>query len=245
MPKTSSKFLTDGCLNFRDLGGCRTKAGQLIRPGRLFRSDSLHRLLESDIENTINSRGIKRAFDLRSDIERLTCPIPEYASMVKVQPMPIIDQTMQAPFARSEVHSISDGYKLVLEESGTQLIETVRALNSEESPAIIFCTAGKDRTGILSALILGILGVSDEQIVEDYALTKKVIVQIRRKIAEETPERIERWADLPVDVLSADRDNMVGLIDFVNSHWGGFRELAIENGLENVEIESLVKWLIG
>ena len=143
------------------------------------------------------------------------------------------------------MHSISDGYKLVLEESGTQLIETVRALNSEESPAIIFCTAGKDRTGILSALILGILGVSDEQIVEDYALTKKVIVQIRRKIAEETPERIERWADLPVDVLSADRDNMVGLIDFVNSHWGGFRELAIENGLENVEIESLVKWLIG
>ena len=94
-------------------------------------------------------------------------------------------------------------------------------------------------------MILGILGVSDEQIVEDYALTKEVIVQIRRKIAEETPERVERWADLPVDALSADRDNMVGLIDFVNSHWGGFRELAIENGLENVEIESLVKWLIG
>ncbi|MGH9025354.1 MAG: tyrosine-protein phosphatase, partial [Acidimicrobiia bacterium] len=59
----------DGCLNFRDLGGHRTVDGRPVRPGRVFRSDSLHHLTVADIQHVADALGLRTAIDLRTDDE--------------------------------------------------------------------------------------------------------------------------------------------------------------------------------
>src|SRR5512144_2600872 len=141
----------EGCLNFRDLGGYPTRDGRRVRWRRLFRSDGLHLLTAADIRRLREEIGLAEVIDLRSTTELAS----EGRGMLAAEPLrfhhvPLFDGEVREQRARAAEITLA-------EASG---------------PAVFHCAAGKDRTGVISAILLALLDVPDEVIVADYAATQ-------------------------------------------------------------------------
>ena len=172
------KMTLSGCGNFRDLGGYEAAHGRRVRWRRLFRSDALTWLTEGDIE-TLAAAGLRLAagFDLRTPEELAAMepgPLFRRARHHHLPYMPQLgadpNRMRQVALATGEVAAAE--YMTMTEQAMGCFRGLFTALAEEDSyPAAFFCAAGKDRTGMVSAVLLRALGVSDDQIVEDYALS--------------------------------------------------------------------------
>ena len=94
---------------------------------------------------------------------------------------------------------------------------------------MFFCVAGKDRTGCFAAIVLGLLGVSDDDIVEDYALTQEILpILTERRIARDGHDVVEaeRWKDIPADLREARAHVMQELVGIVHDQWGDWEGYA-------------------
>jgi protein-tyrosine phosphatase len=163
-----------GTHNFRDLGGLPTRDGATTRPGVLYRSDALHHLEPSGVER-LGDLGVRTIIDLRSSAElEQTGRGPLGATTIDF---------VHSPLSHSDhgVHvlppSLAEGdlgghYVASLADRTVTLAAVLtRLATPEHVPAVFHCTAGKDRTGMVAALVLSLVGVDDAVIVEDYALT--------------------------------------------------------------------------
>ncbi len=174
----------EGTVNFRDLGGYTTTDGRHVRTGQIFRSAALHKLTDKD-HALLHQLGIKLVCDLRSDEEiaiepdRLPQdPTPEYLHL----PLQFDEERDQRERVRALLFNrrklagmMGDFYVRVMLEENPQIYGTIfkRLADPANLPTIIHCTAGKDRTGVASALILSILGVPEETIIADYSLSNR------------------------------------------------------------------------
>jgi hypothetical protein len=115
---------------------------------------------------------------------------------------------------------------------GTETVATaVRLLaDPRRRPAVFHCSVGKDRTGVLSAVVLGFLGVPDEVIVDDYALSYQAMLRVLERLRAEFPDSdiVERYA--PV-ILSVDPVSMAGFVAGVHEGYGSFDALADRLGV--------------
>jgi protein tyrosine/serine phosphatase len=198
----------EGCGNFRDLGGYETNDGRRTRWRRLFRSDSLHWLTSADFA-TLRAHEIHlvAGFDLRTarELEKTGSGLmPDHGVEHRHVPF-IIDlpglqngvfdeearkRLSELAFATGEV--AAERYLDMFDEAGACFAALFESLADEASyPAAIFCAAGKDRTGMVAAVLLRALGVSDEQVVDDFALTLP--------ITEERFEARAKVLDWPID----------------------------------------------
>ena len=169
----------DGPSNFRDLGGLPLADGGSTRFGLVFRADRLCTLSDADLRR-LEAAGIRQVFDLRSEAEADEFPdrLPVGASYARL-PM-TSDEKFQARtvFERivaGEIRSygeaeMADGYLRILENFGSQFVRIAAQVASGE-PTVVHCTAGKDRTGVASMLLLDLAGVAATDIVADYALS--------------------------------------------------------------------------
>jgi protein-tyrosine phosphatase len=169
-----------GASNFRDLGGYAGKDGRRLRWGRLFRSNHLGHLTEADIA-VVRRLGVKSAFDFRGTQERASavCALDEI--MVHSLPIePTVVAALRARLTANAALSPADGLEVMRESyrnyvrQNTANFRTLFShLLEDPGPLVIHCTAGKDRTGLASALVLHALGVPDDVIAEDYLLTNR------------------------------------------------------------------------
>ncbi|WP_329255486.1 GNAT family N-acetyltransferase [Streptomyces sp. NBC_01478] len=172
----------DDLSNFRDLGGYPTPDGRRVRPGLLYRADSLGRLSENS-ENTDDwtrflDLGIGTVIDLRHpwEIERRG-RVPEHASFtyhnLSIEHRPY-DQAVLTPDIDPGPY-LAERYAEVAEDGTEEIgraLELVAAAAERNTPLVFHCASGKDRTGLLAALVLGLLGVAEETIIEDFTLTE-------------------------------------------------------------------------
>ncbi len=157
----------DGTFNLRDVGGYPTHAGDSVAWRTLFRSDSLHRL---DSQGTAELAGLdlRTIVDLRADIE-----VEQRPSAVAGLPA----RTVRAPIVRDPtglppLTGLGAEYRYMIDECGDSIAAAVRELCAPGAlPALVHCAAGQDRTGIVIALVLAVLGVPDELIGADYSLS--------------------------------------------------------------------------
>lgn len=169
----------EGALNFRDLGGITTQDGRTIKRGVVFRSGELSRLTEADFK-TLNAAHIAYIFDLRTDAERKTAPTAWRGATPEILPISVgfdaqadpaagfreyFAQGVDAEHAAAAMRAIT---AKIAVDGAPQIGTVLKALAAGKEPAIIHCSAGKDRTGVLSALLLLILGASRETIYDDY-----------------------------------------------------------------------------
>lgn len=169
-----------GCFNFRDVGGYATEDGCTVRWRRLFRSDALHRLTDADLD-LLRPVGIASIIDLRADHELTETGLGllhAEPSVIHVRApfVPQVDIDL-APNAADPPQLERLYANMIL--SARPAIATVFAHLAAESsyPAIVHCAAGKDRTGMTIALILRSMGVADDDIVADYALTENFLAE--------------------------------------------------------------------
>lgn len=154
-----------GLYNLRDLGGYPTAGGTL--PWRtLLRSDALHQLGAAGLEELL-ALGLRTIVDLRTHVEAEIAPSPLQQLAARHTHVSILGGDLQA--LPPELNSI---YAFVVRECGGAIVDAIRPLCAPNAfPALVHCSAGKDRTGIVIAMILAVLGVPDDVIAADYALS--------------------------------------------------------------------------
>jgi protein-tyrosine phosphatase len=237
----SRKLVFEGCYNFRDLGGYPTADGHTTRWRRLFRADGLARLTASDMA-ILRELGIVTVIDLRTVLEADTQGrFPEDIDGVSYHHLPLTD-TLPGEEEAPEWHLsafVTERYLAMLSEGTETVSAAVRLLaDPRRQPAVFHCSVGKDRTGVLSGLVLGFLGVPDEVIVDDYALSYEAMLRILEHLLERYPdasEIVERYR--PV-ILSAEPASMEGFVAGVRATYGSFEALADFLGI-SAEIDVL------
>ena len=173
-------FNLAGASNFRDLGGYPGKDGRAVRWRQIFRSNHLGHLTEADI-GVLRSLGLKRAFDLRGAEERAAAVCAFEAIAVHSLPIePTVVAELQAlldagsPLSSTEAaDAMRNSYRSYVRQNTPRFRTLFTHLLEDHVPLVIHCTAGKDRTGFASALILHALGVPDDLIAQDYLLTNR------------------------------------------------------------------------
>jgi protein-tyrosine phosphatase len=189
----------EGSRNFRDLGGYRTADGRMVRWGRIYRSDELAALSDADIDY-LRRLGIRLVCDFRSDDERASVPSREFTKRHESTiNLAVQSKGMDAAMMRRKIrsggiigiemeHTLQAAYaSYVTDYTETWAALFERISNPKNLPAVLHCTAGKDRTGFASALVLLALGVPKETVYEDYMLTNAYLESFRRFVLRWTP----------------------------------------------------------
>lgn len=229
----------EGCLNFRDLGGYPTDHGRRVRWRRLFRSDALHLLTPADVARLRDELGVRDVVDLRSTAERRGGgPEPLAGSSVTVHHVPLYDGETRSGEGMGAPFSLADRYFLLAEFAQDKIARVVRLLADVDGAAVYHCAAGKDRTGVISAVLLGVLGVRDEVIVADYAATRENLDAIVERLMGTRGYQTMLEA-LPPDTLHAEPETMLALLAKVRERYGSMRGYARAAGLEDAVLARL------
>ncbi|MYF09862.1 MAG: tyrosine-protein phosphatase [Gammaproteobacteria bacterium] len=161
----------EGGSNFRDLGGYRTADGQTVARGMLFRSGAMTGLTDADMAY-LDGFGIKTIVDLRSDEEISLYP-NHWAAKHRIEVVTggYSFAAMMSGEESGERPAMSELYPRLLESIGPQIKTYFDEALGQGAPMVVNCSAGQDRTGIVSALMLLLLGVPEPTVIEDYLLS--------------------------------------------------------------------------
>ena len=209
----------EGAVNFRDLGGYAAGHRQRTRWRVLFRADGLGELTEDDLSTT-RALGIRTVLDLRSGGELEQSRYDVDSHPVSFHHFPFIETIPDPEEFDRRPDLLESQYLEMLDTSGEQIIAALRVLASPDAlPAVFHCTAGKDRTGLLSAIVLSLVGVPEETVVADYVLSAAAMDRLREKIIRKYPESEERLNNID-GVFTAEPRKMEVLLDYARQRYG-------------------------
>jgi protein-tyrosine phosphatase len=229
-----------GVLNFRDLGGYATEDGRHTRWGRLFRSDAMHDLTAEDLE-VFRGLGIASVVDLRSvsEVERTGRGLLADESLHFVN-APVLS-SYQTDESRGDIDEgyMSRRYLEYLEIGAPAFVRVFEEMTKADNYPLVFnCFLGKDRTGVVAALVLSCLGVERSSVVEDYALTAPRVVLIVEKLLRDPLLRKEVAHDNPL-LLGAREATMSNFLSEVDERFGGPVDWAVGAGVSAESIARL------
>jgi protein tyrosine/serine phosphatase len=231
----------DGCFNFRDLGGYLTHDGRRVRRGRLFRSDGLHELSARDVAHLREQLRIRDVIDLRtpsevrSDLQRaLIAPPVRYHHVSLLE----VEESQPRQLAPGETFELDRFYVAMMRRGSKGVARVLELIANASDPAVFHCAAGKDRTGVVAALVLALLGVDDAQIAEDYALTQRGLKGIAARLRR-TRGYTELWRDLPPETLHARAETMHAWLARVRDEWGSPQGYAEAAGVSSGALDQL------
>ncbi len=222
--------------NFRDLGGYPTATGQVTKWRTLFRADGLYRLTPQDAQAVIDL-GVQTVIDLRTAKEvqtRGTFPVKQFP--VNFHHLPIIDATWNdgdTPEIEDVVEFLVWAYREMLEKASNKFVNAIKLISEQDVlPAVFHCAAGKDRTGVLAAFILSILGVPEEVISADYGKTADGMKRLIEWAKVKQPELADTYANMPARFAASDPRAMTivlsGLIATHGSVQNYLREIGVD-----------------
>lgn len=236
-------------VNLRDLGGLPTGDGRQVRAGLLFRSAAPFDLTEPGAAALAAQLGLGLILDLRSAGEQAGVPWPALPATVEVQAVELVTQSGQSgvdshaaaaatwpsPFGPRE---FGLWYANIAERGAARLAGLVRLLAREATPpALVHCTAGKDRTGIVAACVLDLLGADEETIVADYTRTQLALETIRARTTAVLPGL--GTSSVPPVILQAEALTMETFLAEVTGRHGGFAPLLNRHGLTRADQTAL------
>ena len=193
--------------------------------------------------------GLKSVIDLRTEREQREQGIfPIDDIEVNFHHLSIVDVTWsdtETPEFDDEVEFLVWGYRDMLEIGSSRFADAMHVLAQTESlPAVFHCAAGKDRTGVLAALLLSSLGVEDAHICADYGLTQDAMQRTIAWSKVHRPELAERYASIPKAYLAADpRAMQIILAELAQQH-GSVRNYVREIGVADATVEVLGNLLL-
>ncbi|MBL7490193.1 tyrosine-protein phosphatase [Frankia sp. AgB1.9] len=249
----------EGCDNVRDLGGLPTVDGGQTQYGVLLRSDTLQHLSPAGVLRLRDDYGLRTILDLRTPEEATRegrGPLGDEAiayhnlSFLRTRwLMPAeIAAEEEAALALIRIRTSDDRVEHYLDylRLAGDSVSTAIGLIADEAngPTLFHCAAGKDRTGVLAAVVLSIVGVEREAIIEDYLATNDRIHLIETRLsALPSYERgIRTRAD--VDQLRVRPEVMAGVLERVDQTWGDAAGWARQAGLSDESITALRSRLV-
>lgn len=241
----------EGAVNARDVGGLSAAEGRTTRPGVLIRSDAVHQLTDADVALLTGTFGIRHVIDLRAQGERA-----EHArgllgeTSVVYSELDILTDAMiaerraqrEAALAEGEIDPaaiIAEGYHQLLEFGRGAFVTALQRLTRPDgTPSLVHCSAGKDRTGVLVAMLLDAAGVGRDAIVADYAATDLRMARVLERLAA-MPAYAELAAQTPAMLLAAHAATMEKFLDRLHDDFGGAAQWFSASG---VSADVLERW---
>ena len=239
-PRTR-RIALESCQNFRDIGGYETTDGRRVRWRTVYRSDTLHRLTDGDIE-TLRALDIDTVIDLRSSGEIERTGRVTHVLGTRYHHHPMIDEVVSSDRRPpvEERPAPGESYIGMLCGGGPAVAGALRALlEAQGRPAVIHCTAGKDRTGILAGLVLSALGVSDDDVVADYVLTNECRQERDAYLEVHDPEYLSMLRTLPPWVREAQPAAMQATLAHVIGTFGSVPTYLESLGLSSSDLDAL------
>jgi protein tyrosine/serine phosphatase len=228
----------DSVFNFRDLGGYATGDGRAVRWRIAYRADGVHRLGVDEL----GSLGIKTVVDLRTKGEidergRFTHDSIGYHHLPLLES--IWDRS-QYPDDAGALRYLADRYAEMLDEGAPAIRRALHLLADPDAVPLVFhCAAGKDRTGVVAAVTLSLLGVSDDDIASDYALSRAGMDRMSAWLKETYPEYAEEMATQPTAFLDSPTDAMHLFLAELREQFGSVEEYAVTVDMTDDDVERL------
>jgi protein-tyrosine phosphatase len=236
-------LIWDGCVNVRDLGGHPTEDGRTTRFGAVVRADSVRALSDAGWDALL-AYGVSRIVDLRLRSELALDPPRELDVEIVHVPLLQIDDGEWA-----EIDAIFDAqpdaagstravYLEFLERRRPQFAQAFAAVaDAPEGTVVVHCQGGKDRTGLVVALLLRVVGVDVEAIVADYALSGPNLSERTSAWVAETDDELERERRRRIG--SAPAEAMVAVLEELERRYGSVREYLDAAGVDQATVDKV------
>ncbi|MCL4861183.1 MAG: tyrosine-protein phosphatase [Caldilineaceae bacterium] len=225
-------------LNVRDLGSYANRAGRPLRQRSLLRADDLHRLTPGGAQALVDY-GIRTVIDLRwpADTESHPNPFHERPGLVNHLHISLLGSSVEAWVATRPPGPKETFNCRVLEYARSETCSVLRAIAAAPAGAVLFhCVSGKDRTGVVAALLLALADVDPQVIIDDYGLsTEKLREPYLAAFPDEQEATLERIRCPPAQI-----ENMLAHLD---QHYGGVTGYLHEIGLTDQEVTQLTQRL--
>ena len=235
--KVSTPLSLSGTYNTRDLGGYPAIEGKITREKRILRSDGLQSVTKSDKE-FLYSYGVRTIIDMRSKGELLVgkCAMKTYKD-IKYYHVPLLDHIHSESDGLDFPDSLREMYIDLLENSKASIYKVLKIIAENSDACVLYnCMAGKDRTGIISTLLLMNSGVCDDAVLVDYAATAEYLVEFikkRRKFLSVMN------INIPDYLFASPKEEMGAAIIWLKENYGTAADYMRNIGLSDDEIEKL------
>lgn len=222
--------------NVRELGGYPSKKGSVTNYGYLLRADDLSKLDRDDIDFLLQY-GLSAVIDLRSDSEIITYPDPfNEIENVNYIHIPLIEQDVIDPIfnknlMKNPANFLCEMYLGIIKNATDGIKEVIDFIAQQEATILYHCTAGKDRTGIISMLLLGLAGVSKEDIISNYMVTEIYI--------KEAMKKLENVDEFPKELGMSKPEYIEPVVDYIIETYSSFEDYLLYIGIERNVLDIL------
>ena len=232
--------------NFRDLGGYRTHDGRTVAWRRLFRSAALHHMNDREMARLKGELGIRAVIDLRRPKDREQVVVRLEAIGARYYPIPFSTWPWPAPSndeatAHPNATNMAEIYLHRIREQPfvKRLVDALEIIAEQDNHPLVFhCSAGKDRTGVLAAVVLTALGIADDDVVEDYVLSAPLMKDIRDRMTSD-PETAQGVKDLPDFQWEASAESMAAFLSLLRREYGSADGYLKANGASRSLVDRL------
>ena len=240
----------DGCVNVRDLGGLETANGEQTQYGRIVRADNLRKLSEAG-RRALLDHGVERVVDLRFPEELAEDPEPDLP--VEVVHVSLLGDNRTAEWQSEQNDAIDSAataeeylvwsYAAFLDRYRDKFATAVHAIAEAPGGAVVIhCMGGKDRTGLITALLLRAVGVPVEAVAEDYALTEVALAPTTLSWIAAAPDEAERRRRALLRPAPA--EVMVDVLHHLDERYGGAVEYLRGAGVDDHDLERIRERLV-
>lgn len=230
----------EGTYNVRDCGGYLTLENRAVKWGVLFRADGLHRLTPAGRAQLLDY-GVQTIIDLRRSEELKTAPnVFADSDDVQYHHVSLFVDDDIATDPKPDPEPLVVMYRRILDERQGQVYKALSTFAATSGlPGLMHCTAGKDRTGLITALLLALVGVPYETIIADYALTSTYLgegfIEDLKARALQKGYTWEQYAPL----VTCPPENMAQTLQHIDATYGGVAPYLRHIGLSETQLSRL------
>lgn len=237
---TSRHIRCDGAFNIRDLGGYATVDGGTTVWGSLYRADGLHRITVAAGEGLLDL-GWRTVLDLRT-VAEVEAGAYRHAGADVIH-LPVLREVWDAELIAAEHEAVDflvERYVEMLDEGATAIATAIEILAvPDRRPAVFHCSAGKDRTGVLAALVLSLIGVPDDVIAQDYALSALAMDKLVGWYRENHPELVDHMVRQPTQMLDCPAEAMLVFLERLRAEHGSVTGYLLAAGTARIAMDEL------
>lgn len=228
-------------VNLRDVGGLRTADGRRLRPGRLFRSDSVQDITEEEADVLVGRLGVRSVIDLRTGPEAVQQgrgPLAHRPVSYLNIPLVDVDRPEGLPG-----RLLLDSYIDHLHHDPNLPVAVETVTHAVRRPTLVHCAAGKDRTGVTLMLVELLCGVTIDDVRADFLVTAANIERIRARLRG-WPRYARNMATLSPEIYECEPHSFDGLVAVLEREYGTAEGWALAKGLPAGTVELLRERLI-
>ncbi|MBB5156290.1 tyrosine-protein phosphatase [Saccharopolyspora phatthalungensis] len=224
----------DALVNVRDLGGQPAGNGAVTRPGVVYRGDAPH--TGDRCPQDMPRWPPAAVLDLRNSVETgdREHPLTAVATVHRVR---LLEEVQEADVELDDAaHELTALYQSILQGAPKTLVEVFRLVLEADGPILIHCAAGKDRTGVVSAMLLSAVGVRRDAIMADYVRTDRNMFRVlqRLNVAPELPPGVDE--EMVRDLMSTPTEAIESVLDAFADHEDGAQGWLRSHGATDEEL---------